>query len=116
MPTPSPSDSSKPSRPPTLSIRIQSDGHLIIPTRIHLAYRAQNPHNRSRNSMRLSSAKEPRMPSVWRSSRRGSLLFAMACYGSLHAQSVPDIPSDPVSAYDQAITVPPDPKAAKHYN
>ena len=40
----------------------------------------------------------------------------MACYGSLHAQSVPDIPSDPVRAYDRAITVPPDPKAAKHYN
>ena len=37
--------------------------------------------------MRLSTAKEPRMPSTWRSSRRGSLLLAMACYGSLHAQS-----------------------------
>ena len=39
----------------------------------------------------------------------------LATTSSLWAQTTPPIPSDPSSAYDQSITLPPDPKATDHY-
>jgi hypothetical protein len=44
-----------------------------------------------------------------------SITLVLAAASSLRAQTTQGIPSDPSSAYDQATTVPADPKATNHY-